>query len=81
MALRRLGDTEAERAAVMYTLIQTAKLNGIDPQAWLGSPDVLSRDRRDAADPARRAPTLELDVPPLARRRLTAALGEGLDIT
>jgi hypothetical protein len=31
----------AERAAVMYTLIQTAKLNGIDPQAWLA--DVLSR--------------------------------------
>jgi transposase len=31
----------AERAAVMYTLIQTAKLNGIDPQAWLA--DILSR--------------------------------------
>jgi transposase len=25
----------AERAAVMYTLIQTAKLNDVDPQAWL----------------------------------------------
>ena len=31
----------AERAAVMYTLIQTAKLNNIDPQAWLA--DVLAR--------------------------------------
>jgi hypothetical protein len=31
----------AERAAVMYTLIQTAKLNDIDPQAWLA--DVLDR--------------------------------------
>ena len=31
----------AERAAVMYTLVQTAKLNDIDPQAWLA--DVLSR--------------------------------------
>ena len=30
-----------ERAAVMYTLIQTAKLNDIDPNAWLA--DVLSR--------------------------------------
>ena len=30
-----------ERAAVMYTLIQTAKLNNIDPQAWLA--DVLDR--------------------------------------
>ena len=24
-----------ERAAVMYTLIQTARLNDVDPQAWL----------------------------------------------
>ena len=31
----------AERAAVIYTLIQTAKLNDIDPQAWLA--DVLAR--------------------------------------
>jgi transposase len=31
----------AERSAVMYTLIHTAKLNDIDPQAWLA--DVLKR--------------------------------------
>jgi len=31
----------AERAAIMYTLIQTAKLNDTDPQAWLA--DVLAR--------------------------------------
>jgi transposase len=31
----------AERAAVMYTLIQTAKLNDVDPQAWLA--DVLAK--------------------------------------
>jgi hypothetical protein len=30
-----------ERAAIMYTLIQTAKLNGVDPQVWLA--DVLRR--------------------------------------
>jgi len=30
-----------ERAAFMYTLIVTAKMNGIDPQAWLA--DVLAR--------------------------------------
>lgn len=30
-----------ERAAIMYTLIQTAKLNNVDPQAWLA--DVLGR--------------------------------------
>jgi transposase len=31
----------AERAAIMYTLIQTAKLNDVDPQAWLA--DTLSK--------------------------------------
>ena len=31
----------AERAALMYTLIGTAKLNDVDPQAWLA--DVLTR--------------------------------------
>jgi transposase len=30
-----------ERAAVMYTLIQTARLNDVDPHAWLA--DVLAR--------------------------------------
>jgi transposase len=29
------SDRGGERAAVMYTLIGTAKLNGVDPQAWL----------------------------------------------
>lgn len=35
------SDRGGERAAAMYTLIATAKLNGIDPQAWLA--DVLHR--------------------------------------
>jgi transposase len=35
------SDRGGERAAAMYTLIVTAKLNGIDPQAWLA--DVLRR--------------------------------------
>jgi transposase len=30
-----------ERAAAIYSLIETAKLNGLDPQAWLR--DVLDR--------------------------------------
>ena len=33
--------TAAARAAAMYTLIGTAKLNDVDPQAWLA--DVLGR--------------------------------------
>ena len=35
------SDRGGERAAAMYSLIVTAKLNDIDPQAWLA--DVLSR--------------------------------------
>jgi transposase len=43
------SDRGGERAAFMYTLIGTAKLNDIDPQAWLA--DVL---RRIADHPASR---------------------------
>jgi transposase len=47
------SDRGGERAAFMYTLIVTAKLNGIDPQAWLA--DALAR----IADlPQRRLPEL-----------------------
>jgi transposase len=35
------SDRGGERAAVLYSLIGTAKLNGVDPQAWLA--DVLER--------------------------------------
>ena len=35
------SDRGGQRAAVMFTLIQTAKLNDVDPQTWLA--DVLAR--------------------------------------
>lgn len=35
------SDRGGERAAALYTLIETAKLNDIDPHAWLA--DVLAR--------------------------------------
>jgi len=35
------SDRGGERAAAVYTLIETCKLNGVDPQAWLA--DVLAR--------------------------------------
>ena len=35
------SDRGGERAALMYTLIQTARLNDVDPHAWLA--DVLAR--------------------------------------
>jgi hypothetical protein len=35
------SDRGGQRAAILYTLIQTARLNDIDPQAWLA--DILAR--------------------------------------
>jgi transposase len=35
------SDEGGRRAAAVYTLIATAKLNNVDPQAWLA--DVLAR--------------------------------------
>lgn len=35
------SDRGGQRAAAMYSLIMTAKMNGVDPQAWLA--DVLAR--------------------------------------
>jgi transposase len=35
------SDRGGQRAAIIYTLIGTAKLNDVDPQAWLA--DVLAR--------------------------------------
>lgn len=35
------SDAGGRRAAAMYTLIETAKLNDVDPRAWLA--DVLAR--------------------------------------
>lgn len=35
------SDRGGQRAAILYTLIQTARLNNVDPQAWLT--DVLAR--------------------------------------
>ncbi|WP_435540360.1 transposase domain-containing protein, partial [Azospirillum sp. ST 5-10] len=35
------SDRGGQRAAIMYGLITTAKLNDVDPQAWLA--DVLAR--------------------------------------
>jgi transposase len=43
------SDRGGRRAAAMYSLIVTAKMNGVDPQAWLA--DVL---KRIAAHPAHR---------------------------
>ena len=54
----------------MYTLIATAKLNSVDPQAWLA--DVLRRIADHPALPTARAVALELEATRNPRRcRLT----------
>jgi hypothetical protein len=35
------SDAGGERAAILYTVLESAKLNGLDPQAWLS--DVIDR--------------------------------------
>ena len=35
------SDAGGQRAAILYTLIETARLNGVDPMAWLA--DVIAR--------------------------------------
>jgi transposase len=41
MTLSRNNRGVVQRAAAMYSIIVTAKMNNIDPQAWLA--DVLNR--------------------------------------
>jgi hypothetical protein len=48
------SDRGGERAAVMYTLIQTAKLNDVDPQSWLADVPFLRPDPRGREDAERR---------------------------
>lgn len=57
----------AERAAAMATLIQTAKMNDVDPQAWLA--DVLARIAENDPRPARRAVTVNWRTDGADRRR------------
>ena len=57
------NDAGGERAAIMLTLLRTAKLNGVEPEAWLR--DVLGRigehpiNRLDELLPWRWATTYE----------------------
>ena len=66
------SDRGGVRAAAMYTLIGTAKLNNVDPQAWLA--DVLGRIAGTPPEPARRTPPVELARQPGAR---SGCIGQG----
>ena len=53
------SDRGGQRAAAMYSLIVTAKMNGVDPQAWLA--DVLDRIAAHPAHRLERVAALELE--------------------
>ena len=61
----------AERAAVMYTLIHTAKLNAVDPQVWLA--DVLARIA-DHPESRRRTAAVEMETPCRNRPAISSSL-------
>jgi hypothetical protein len=62
------SDRGGQRAAAMYSLIVTARMNGVDPQAWLA--DVLARiaghpaQRLDELLPGTGSPRLPRPLPP-----------------
>ena len=73
------SDRGGQRAAILYTLIQTARLNAVDPQAWLA--DVLARIADHPRHPARRTAAVELDASDPGREgRLMAARHFDVDI-
>jgi hypothetical protein len=54
------SDRGGQRAAAMYSLIVTAKMNGVDPQAWLA--DTLARIDTHPGASTRRIAAVELDA-------------------
>jgi transposase len=52
------SDEGGKRAAAIYTLVASSKLNNVDPQAWLA--DVLARMPRLPGKTHRRSVTAEL---------------------
>ena len=51
------SDAGGERAAAIYSLVETAKLNGLDPEAYLR--EVLEPHRRSSDQPHRRVAAVE----------------------
>ena len=64
------SDRGGQRAAAMYSLIVTAKLNGVDPQAWLA--DVLDRIAGHSAGKVDELLPWNWQTRPAIRRRAAA---------
>jgi transposase IS66-like protein/transposase IS66 family protein len=64
------SDEGGRRAAAIHTLIETAKLNDVDPQAWLTDVGTIARSFGQAN---RRVPVLELEAGAPAKRCRVAA--------
>jgi transposase len=72
------SDRAGEPAAVIYSLIATAKLNRVDPP---GLARRRARPHQRSSGPAsRRSPAMELAAPPRPRRRLTHGLHRRITI-
>ena len=54
------SDDGGRRAAIMYTLIETARFNDIDPEAWLA--DIIARIADHPINRNRRSPSLEVEA-------------------
>jgi transposase len=65
------SDEGGRRAAAIYTLIATAKLNDIDPQAWLA--DVPGPPARSSRQAHPRTHALELATSERRSRRISAS--------
>ena len=61
------SDAGGHRAAAVYTLIETCKMNDVDPQAWLA--DVLARLARSSRQQSRQPASLELEGEPRGQGR------------
>ena len=67
------SDAGGERAAILYTVLESAKLNGLDPQTWRA--DVIDRTAKGhPINRLGRTAPMELEQPNRQPRRLTGVV-------
>src|SRR5271170_123131 len=70
------SEAGGERAAILYTVLESAKLNGLDPQAWLSNVIHRMANGHPSSRLAELLP-LELAAPDRHPRRMTASAAIG----